>query len=73
MALSAEKQKLFDALPVTGEVDYNSLRGQLITAGEKKALGTFHEMRRKGELSVRLEKNAETGELAMFVSRPVSG
>ena len=73
MALSAEKQTLFDAVPVTGEIEYGELRKALINADQQRHLAQFHDMRRAGELAIRLEPDAEAGTLKMFVSRPVSG
>lgn len=66
-----EKQQLVSAVPETGEIPYEELRLAMITANQKKALNRFHDMRRKGELVVRLEN--QNGELKMFVSRPQAG
>lgn len=65
-------QDVLDALPnPPAEVDYAELVTQMTVSGKIKSLQRhFHPMRREGQLLTRNQKDAETGRLVMWVSKP---
>ncbi len=67
MATIDEKGQLFDAVPATGEMAYDTLVSQLRGSGQGKLLRHFHDMRRKGELVARLDTSS--GMARLYVSR----
>lgn len=62
------KEVVLNSLPASGEVEYETLYNSLNASGERVALRNLHTMRRKGELSARVDH--ETGK--MYVSRPTT-
>jgi len=67
--MDTERQELVNSLPVSGEIAYGDLELALQSQGKRALLRNFHDMRRNGEISARLEKQ-EDGTLKMFVKRP---
>ena len=58
---------LVDAVPASGEIAYDDLYTNLLTAGERKAIAEFHAMRRSGQLSTRIDRTGDVP--VMYVSR----
>lgn len=67
--MNEKMQVLVDAIPVNEEISYETLRSNLLAQGQagRDALSVFHKMRRKGEITVRLNNDGET--VTLFVSR----
>lgn len=66
--LSPDEQKLFDFLPVSGEVAYNDLREAVMASPNRAVLSNFHNMRRAAQIAVRLDVTLNPP--ALLVSRP---
>lgn len=72
MALTANEQVIFDAVPETGSVNYRDLYTSLITSGNQRVLREFHAMRRAGKIVATNVRDEETGQVETFISRPVA-
>jgi hypothetical protein len=67
MATPEDKAQLYDAVPATGEVAYDTLVSQLQSTGQGKLLAHFHRMRRDGELVARID--VSDGRTRLYISR----
>lgn len=68
--MNQEQQTLFDAVPASGEIEYQALYDSLYSTGKGGSTRHFHAMRRAGLVSVRTERTPDG--LKMFVSRPAA-
>lgn len=66
--MNEQRQQILNSLPVTGEVTYEAFRTKLVQEGNETLLQHFHDMRRKGELKVRLDTSSGTA--ILYVARP---
>lgn len=64
------KQDVLNAIPETGEIEYNDLRIALITANKLGAVKQINHMRRAGEVAHRLEVQPDKKSVKLFISRP---
>jgi hypothetical protein len=60
------KQVVLNALPASGEVEYEEFYNSLQAAGERVAVRNFHNLRKAGDVVARVDPT--TGKL--YVSRP---
>jgi hypothetical protein len=69
MTTEQAKALLLEQLPVSGEVGYEAFWNSLQTSAEgREAITHFHQLRRAGDISVRIDR--EAGDLV--ISRPAA-
>jgi len=69
LTVSEQVETLYNAVPTSGEIPYDTLATNVIATGNKDALNHLFPLKRQGRLNVRTEINPETGKPTTYVSR----
>jgi len=67
--LAQQVEGLYNAIPVTGEIEYTALADKVRAEGNGDALGQIQQLKYAKRIKIRVESNPDTFKATSYVSR----